>query len=93
MYSDLLSNKCKAFAEFGHEDMNANEPISDCFHLMYHLKSLENESIEFNISAWNTLIKRVEVATKIFLVVTVCTRERLFYQLKERNRITNDEQI
>lgn len=96
--SDQLTNKCKEFAEFYHEDINANELKSECFHLRQYLKNLANESADLSISALHTLIKadkleeifpNVEVATRIFLclMVTNCSGERSFSQLK---RIKNE---
>lgn len=72
---DQLTNKCKDFAEFYYEDINANNLKSECFHLRQYLKNITNESEDLSISDLHKLIKadklevafpEVEVATRIF---------------------------
>lgn len=96
--SGELTKKCKKFAEFYHEDINAYELKTECFHLSQYLKNIAKQSADLNISALHNLIKsdkleetfpNVEVATRIFLclMVTNCSGERSFSQLK---RIKNE---
>lgn len=96
--SDELTKKCNEFAEFYHEDINAYELKTECFHLSQYLKNIAKPSADLNISVLLNLIKtdkleetfpNVEVATRIFLclMVTNCSGERSFSQLK---RIKNE---
>ena len=76
-----------------HEDINADELKTECFHLNQYLKNIAKQSADLNISTLHNLIKsdkleetfsNVEFATKIFLclMVTNCSGERSFSQLK-----------
>lgn len=49
------------FAEFYHRDINDDVLISNCFHLMNYLKTLEDESADLSISALQTLLKADEL--------------------------------
>lgn len=93
-----MTKKCNEFAEFYHEDINAYELKTECFHLSQYLKNIAKPSADLNISVLLNLIKtdkleetfpNVEVATRIFLclMVTNCSGERSFSQLK---RIKNE---
>lgn len=90
--SDELTKKCKEFAKYYHEDINA-EFKTECFHLSQYLKNIAKQSADLNISNLHNLIKadkleetfpNIEIATRIFLclMVTNCSGERSFSQLK-----------
>lgn len=93
-----LTEKCKEFAKYYHEDINAYELKTECIHLRQYIKNIAKQSANFDISALHNLIKsdkleetfpNVEVATRIFLclMVTNCSGERSFSHLK---RIKNE---
>lgn len=96
--SGELTKKFKEFAEFYHEDIDADELKTECFHLSQCLKNIAKQSADLNISTLHNLIKsdklaetfsNVDIATRIFicLMVTNCSGERPFSQLK---RIKNE---